>query len=100
MQQFDLCGIRSSGAINLVLILQHDWLAEQRTLVVAPVIEITQYRPISKLHPVFEFEGKRYVVALDLIMTVNRNALGPKMASLTAHRDAIKRGLDTLFDGF
>lgn len=100
MEQFDLCRIRSEGVVRLVLILQHDWLLEQKTIVVAPVLRTSDYKPVSKLHPVFEFEGLSHLVALDLIMTVQRASLGLVVGELRNQRYTIKRGLDTLFDGF
>jgi toxin CcdB len=100
MQQFDLCRIRSEGVVRLAIVLQHDWLSDQKTIVVAPAMPTTDYKPLSKLHPVFEFEGVPHLVALDLVMTVQRVSMGPVVAELRHLRDAIKRGLDTLFDGF
>lgn len=99
MQQFDLCRVRSASN-TLAVILQHDWLIKQKTVVVAPAIPTEHYLPVVKLHPKFEHEGKSYIVALDLVMTIPRTSLGITIASLASQRDMIKRGLDTLFDGF
>lgn len=100
MRQFDLCQIKPQSDVSMIVVLQHDWLDEQQTVVVAPVVLASRHLGSLRLHPQFEMAGETYLIALNLLATIPRRSIGQTLRSLASHRDAIKRGLDTLFDGF
>jgi len=55
---------------------------------------------MRRLHPVFEIEGRRLVMATHLIATVPVRDLGEVRFNLARHRDDIVGALDMLFQGF
>jgi toxin CcdB len=56
--------------------------------------------PMRKLHPTFEINGRKLVMATHLIATVPASELGESRLNLTKHHDDIVAALDILLQGF
>jgi len=57
-------------------------------------------RNADRLHPEFEVEGRRVVMATHLAGAIPTRALGKTVTSLAAHEFEIKAALDMLISGF
>ena len=59
MAQFDVYRNRhSTAAVPYLLDLQHRLFSSLRTRIVAPLVASGRIRPMTRLNPVFEIEGK------------------------------------------
>ncbi|QPC90421.1 CcdB family protein [Mesorhizobium sp. INR15] len=86
---------------SYLLDVQSDLLDNFKTRVVVPLMPIaTVPPPMRKLHPVFELNGRKMVMATHLIATIPASELGESRLSLTRHHDDIVAALDMLFQGF
>jgi|SRR5436189_6094610 len=84
-----------------VLDVQSDLLDHFKTRVVVPLLPIaTAPPPMRKLHPIFEINGRKLVMATHLIATVSTTELGESRLNLTRHHDEIVAALEMLFQGF
>lgn len=85
----------------LLLDVQTDLIEQLKTRVVVPLLpaEATP-PPISRLHPVFEIDGRRYVMATPLLAAIPGSELGERLANVDRHHDRIAAALDMLFQGF
>jgi toxin CcdB len=71
------------------------------TRVVVPLLPPGQLpKPIRDLHPVFDVDGGRYVLAAQLMGAIRRRDLGRAVGNLEAERDAITKALDILLTRF
>lgn len=86
---------------RLVLDLQSD-VPSLPTRVIAPLFpESPDLKAISILEPIFEIEGRRYVLHAGELAAVPASILhGLPVADMGAHEYAIRRALDMLFSGF
>ena len=99
MSRYDVFAGRIEG--NYLLDVQSDLLDNFKTRVVAPLLPIAAVPPpMRKLHPIFEINGRRLVMATHLIATVPVSELGESRLNLTKHHDDIVAALDMLFQGF
>jgi toxin CcdB len=100
MARFDLFQI--SGVEGLLLEVQADFMSGLATTVVVPLRPVeTRPRPMSRLNPIFEIGGMRYVMETQSLGAVPRKQLGPTIGSLgTGAYDEVVRALDMLFLGF
>ncbi|PBB44627.1 plasmid maintenance protein CcdB [Mesorhizobium sp. WSM3866] len=84
-----------------LLEVQSDLLDNFKTRVVVPLLPLASAPPpMRKLHPVFEFNGRKLVMATHLIATVAATELGENRFNLAKHHDEIVAALDMLFQGF
>jgi toxin CcdB len=84
-----------------LLDVQSDLLDHFKTRVVIPLLPVAMAPPtMRKLHPVFEINGRKLVMATHLIATVSTTELGESRLNLTRHHDEIVAALDMLFQGF
>ena len=99
MARYDVfCG-RVEG--NYLLDVQSDLLDNFKTRVVVPLLPVASVPPpMRKLHPIFEVNGRKLVMATHLIATVPASELGESRLNLTKHHDDIVAALDLLFQGF
>lgn len=97
MAQFDV--YRLADGI-LVVDLQTDLVGLDATRIVAPLREEGRYANFPGLTPVVELEGRRWIVRLPQLSAVQAGELGTRIGSIAEARDALKRGLDILIDGF
>ena len=99
MARYDVFAGRVEG--NYLLDVQSDLLDNFKTRVVVPLLPVaTMPPPMRKLHPIFEINGRRLVMATHLIATIPASELGESRLNLTKHHDDIVAALDMLFQGF
>ncbi|MBZ9737477.1 MULTISPECIES: CcdB family protein [unclassified Mesorhizobium] len=99
MPRYDVFAGRVEG--NYLLDVQSDLLDNFRTRVVVPLLPVaTVPPPMRKLHPIFDINGRKLVMATHLIATVPASELGESRLNLTKHHDDIVAALDMLFQGF
>jgi toxin CcdB len=55
---------------------------------------------IGKLNPRFVIDGETYVMATQRMRSIGIDALGPVVAELSNHADAITAATDFAFQGF
>jgi len=97
--RFDL--YRPTGSTVWLIDVQADFLDHLRTRVVVPLLPPDEVPTrIADLHPAFEVEGQRLLMATQLMAAVPRRELGRPIANLAGHRDDITRALDMLLTGF
>lgn len=71
------------------------------TRVVVPLVEAPRSpNPTRKLHPAFEIDGRRFVMATHLMTAVSEQELRRKAGSLDEHYDRIISAIDMVFNGF
>lgn len=97
MAQFDLYRL---GSGQLVVDLQTDLIGIEASRVVAPLRDAGRYTAFPGLTPIVDVEGDRWVVRIQELAAVPGAELGTPIGSLSDHRDALKRALDILIDGF
>lgn len=97
MARFELC----RDGENFLLDVQADTLLDLNTRVVVPVRLLHEApMPARRLNPVFEIEGRPYVMVTQYIAAVSQSDLGPVVGNLASHRDTVTSALDMLFQGF
>jgi toxin CcdB len=99
MPRYDVFAGRVEG--SYLLDVQADLLDNFKTRVVVPLLPVAMAPPpMRKLHPIFEINARKLVMATHLIATVPASELGESRLNLTRHRDDITAALDMLFQGF
>ena len=99
MPRYDVFAGRIEG--NYLLDVQSDLLDNFKTRVVVPLLPVaTVPPPMRKLHPTFEINGRKLVMATHVIATVPASELGESRLNLTKHHDDIVAALDMLLQGF
>lgn len=98
MARFDFY-VNSEG--GYLLDVQANLMSELNTRVVIPLMpRASAPKPAERLNPVFQIEGKAFVMVTQFLAAISRNELQEKVGSL-AHRDVeIGDALDMLFVGF
>lgn len=81
--------------------VQADLLGDLASRVVVPLVraEDAVLRPLARLTPVFELEGRKFVFVTPELAGVSRLALGRKVTSLASHRHEIVSAFDMLISG-
>jgi toxin CcdB len=97
LAQFDVYRLADG---MLVVDLQTDLIGLDATRIVAPLREEGAYAMFPGLTPVVEIAGRRWIVRLPELAAVPAAELGERIGSIAHARDALKRGLDILIDGF
>ena len=99
MARYDVFASSVEG--SYLLDVQSDMLDHFKTRVVVPLLPVaTAPSPMRKLHPIFEINGRKLVMATHLIATVATTELGESRLNLTKYHDEIVGALDMLFQGF
>ncbi|GJL66912.1 MAG: hypothetical protein NPIRA05_18830 [Nitrospirales bacterium] len=82
--------------------LQADLLSDLKTRAVVPLILESKAKQevLPRLKPVFQVNGKSYVMMTTDIGTIRTKDLGALVGSLKNHRHDITAALDFLFQGF
>ena len=84
-----------------LLDLQSDINSHFSTRVVAPLLPVEELPfPVSSLNPVFEIDGRRFVMATQGLAAVPLAILKRPVSSLEYRRAEIVAALDLLFQGF
>lgn len=98
MAQFDVYRLR--GRV-LVVDVQSETLQDFSTRVVVPLHPRGEApTPATRLHPLVDIEGERYVLATHLLTAVPARDLGAPFASLEAKRYTIIAALDMVLTGY
>ncbi len=97
LAQFDIYRL-SSG--TLVVDLQTDLIGIDASRIVAPLRETALFASFESLTPKVNFEGQDWIVRIPELAAVPGSELNDPVGSLRRERDALKRGLDILIDGF
>ena len=97
MAQFDVYRLKSGV---LVVDFQTDLIGIDVSRVVAPLREEGTYTGFPGLNPKIYFSGKYWIVRVQELATVPGKELQIQVGSLQEERDALKRALDILIDGF
>ena len=98
MAQFDVHRMSGGGyAIDC----QSNLLSHLKSRFTVPLQLVDErMSDVARLHPVFEIEGVRVVMATHLAGAVPTNRVGEKVASLAEHDLTIKSALDMLISGY
>ncbi|MGF1611563.1 MAG: CcdB family protein [Kiloniellales bacterium] len=102
MAQFDVHrnpSRTSSADYPYLLDVQSDLIGLLATRVVVPLARIGLFRPAVHLYPVFEIEGKAFVMSTSEIAGIAPSALGEHVTSLVTERDTIIAAIDFLITG-
>ena len=84
-----------------VLDVQTDLIDQLQSRAVVPLLPVSETPPsIRRLHPVFELDGEKLVMATQLIGAVPNTLFDEPIGNLSAHNDEIVAALDMLFHGF
>ena len=84
----------------LVVDLQTDLIGMEASRMVAPLREAGRYAAFPGLTPMVEIEGAVWIVRVQEMAALPGAELRDFVTSLGAQRDALKRAVDILFDGF
>ena len=99
MSRFDVYPAPGNGA-GYVLDVQANFLQDLGTRVVVPLLPFeVASKPSRGLNPVFEIEGRSYMMLTQSIGTVTTKRLRKAVVSLGAYQDDITRALDVLLTG-
>ncbi len=91
---------RRSGA-GYLLDCQADLLSQLNTRLVVPLLPAREApKPAARLNPVFELEGKPYVMMTQFAAAVPVTELGEEIVSLSDRDIDIINALDMLISGF
>lgn len=98
MARFD---VYLTGSGGHVLDVQSDLLPSMGTRLVVPLLPMeTVPPPIRRLHPTFEIDGKRLVMATHLMSAIHVRHIGRRIGSLRDRYDDITAAIDMIFLGF
>ncbi|ALJ16251.1 CcdB family protein [Sphingopyxis macrogoltabida] len=97
MPQFDVH--RSRAGTELLLDCQSDLLGHFETRFVIPLVPTQTAQKLTRLHPVFEIEGRHHIMATQLASAVDTRELGQRVASLAESRYDILNAVDMLLTG-
>lgn len=97
MAQFDLYRLKNG---QLVVDLQTDLIGIDASRIVAPLRDAGKYTAFPGLTPTVEIGGARWIVRIQELAAVPGAELSEPVGTLSGHRDALKRALDILIDGF
>lgn len=91
----------TKSTIPLLLDIQSDLVAELGTRVVVPLCPASAMKGkiINTLMPIFEVEGKQYVMLTPQLAGIANKQMGARVADLAHQRDAIVAALDLLITG-
>lgn len=99
MAKFDVFRRRSGD--GFLLDCQADLLSQLNTRFVVPLLPAGEApKPAARLNPVFELEGKPYVMMTQFAAAVPVTELGEKIVSLSDRDIEIINALDMLISGF
>ncbi|MEP9400665.1 CcdB family protein [Sphingomonas silueang] len=99
MARFDVMP-RRHGQL-LVVDCQADVLRHLPTRFVVPLLDPAEIpAPVTRLHPLVDVDGRRWVLATHLAAAVPLRELAAPVASLSAEQDRIVAALDFLLSGF
>ena len=97
MARFDVFrGKRSTYLLDC----QADVLSHFKTRFVVPLLPAEGAVAASRLHPIFQVEGKKVIMVTQLASAVPLSELGSKVADLAEEQPSIMNALDMLMTGY
>lgn len=97
MARFDVRKLRGPRtSISLVVEIQSDYMRDIPTVIVAPLISVSQLKPYDLINPVVEVGGKQMAIRLEQLAGVPAASLGDRVAPLTIAEDRISTALHRL----
>ncbi|MCE0507341.1 CcdB family protein [Roseivivax sp. GX 12232] len=97
MAQFDVFRLHDG---QLVVDLQTDLIGMDASRIVAPLRDAGRYTAFPGLTPIVQVVDAQWIVRIQELASIPGAELTNKVGSLIEERDALKRGLDILIDGF
>ncbi|MCC6735553.1 MAG: CcdB family protein [Bauldia sp.] len=82
-----------------VVVLQDDLFNDGPMIVVGPLFDTRLMKPIPRLNPVFEIDGRAVVLSTREMASIRRSGLRKHVTSLDSHRDRFIAAIDFLFTG-
>lgn len=97
---FDVLRPDTTG--DLLVVYQSDFLSHLNSRLVIPLLDLERHdvRPVTRLNPIFDVEGKRYVLWSQSAFAARLPELGFAVASLETEHDKIRDAFDFLTTGF
>jgi toxin CcdB len=96
MARLDVRRLRSKGRISLVVEIQSDYMRDLPTMLVAPVIAVSELKPYGLINPIVQINGKQMAVRLEQMAGVPVASLGDIVASLAGVEDELSVALHRL----
>lgn len=103
MKRFDICPARGTGIKGkerLVIVLQHDHLADLATTIVAPLYPVRELPTLKGIRPLISVGRRRFVIAIDRLVSIPKTQLAASVATAEPIRFELLRAVDRLFSGF
>jgi hypothetical protein len=101
VDRYDVCRVRQVGKKSaLAVVLQNTILDQLKTVVVAPLLDLGKIPRIKRLHPILTLNGSEFIVAVDLMVAVDRRNIVEIVTSADQLADEIQNALDLVFIGF
>ena len=102
MAQFDVHRVRGSASreFQFVVVMQADTLQGLLGVLVAPMHVEGGQTLLKKLHVIVDFQGARYVVAPEQMISLPRAMLGQRVGSLAIQRADFIDAIDFIFSGY
>ena len=97
MARFD---VHSYDGEGYLLDCQADVLGDFETRFVIPLLPAEGARHATRLHPLFEIDGRSFVMVTHLAGAIPIRDLGQRVISLREEHDRIMNGLDMLLTGY
>ena len=99
MARFDV--YRGTGGADLLLDCQSDLLRDLNTRFVVP-LQLPENAPLParRLNPVFEIEGRPYVMVTQFAAAIALRECGPVVTSLANEYTTIMNAVDMLISGY
>jgi toxin CcdB len=79
--------------------LQHEFLANLKGVVIAPLRLAVEGSRHEKLAPEIELGGKLYVIVMPSLSSIQRKLLGDTVVNIAERRDDIVRAYDLIISG-
>jgi toxin CcdB len=99
MAKYDAHEYRSGE--GYLLDVQADLLDHLNTRIVVPLLPKDQApQPATRLNPIFEIDGRTFVMATQFLSAVPKGELGLKVANFEQNFSEITVALDMVFQGF
>ncbi len=83
-----------------LLDVQSDILEDMETRVVVPLLPASLTPPATRLNPVFEIDGKDYIMLTQALAAFPASLLKSPVANFADRFDEITNALDMLFQGY
>lgn len=102
MAQFDVYrnpSERTRRAMPWLLSVQHDGVSETSSVLVIPLAHPLKLPSASRLYPVFDIQGRTFMLLTPDMASLPRSLLKSPVASMADQRARIIAALDILFVG-